>query len=40
MTDENLYMTIDEQRDAFLAAGFTRVTEVARIRAMVLHRAA
>lgn len=39
MTDRALYMTIDEQREAFLAAGFTDVTEVARIRGMVLHRA-
>jgi ubiquinone/menaquinone biosynthesis C-methylase UbiE len=40
MTDRALYMTIDEQREAFLAAGFTEVTEVARIRGMILHRAA
>lgn len=40
MQKEGLYMTVDEQRQALLAAGFTQVSELLRLRGMVLHRAA
>lgn len=37
---DGLYMTVDEQRQALLAAGFMQVNELLRLRGMVLHRAA
>jgi cyclopropane fatty-acyl-phospholipid synthase-like methyltransferase len=39
MKNDGLYMTVDEQRQAFLAAGFTRVDELLRLNGMVLHAA-
>lgn len=40
MDNEELYMTVDEQRESLLLAGFTQVTEIKCKRGMVLHRAA
>jgi SAM-dependent methyltransferase len=39
MSNDRLYMTIEEQRDALQAAGFTRVEEVLRKGGLVLHHA-
>ena len=39
MTNEHLYMQIDEQRQALTDAGFGEVTEVLRKGGLVLHRA-
>lgn len=39
MANERLYMTVDEQREALLAAGFAEVVEVLRKEGLVLHRA-
>ena len=39
MTNDQLYMTVAEQRAALEAAGFA-VTEMLRMRGLVLHRAA
>jgi SAM-dependent methyltransferase len=40
MKKEGLYMTVEEQRQTLLAAGFTRVEELLRHGGMVLHSAA
>ena len=40
MTDDQLYMTVEEQRLALEAAGFPFVRELLRKRGLVLHRAA
>jgi SAM-dependent methyltransferase len=40
MKKEGLYMTVEEQRQTLLAAGFTRVEELLRQGGMVLHSAA
>lgn len=39
MKKEGLYMTVEEQRQALLSAGFTTLTELLRQNGMVLHRA-
>jgi SAM-dependent methyltransferase len=40
MKKEDLYMTVEEQRQTLVAAGFTRVEELLRHGGMVLHSAA
>jgi hypothetical protein len=40
MKEDALYMTIDEQRQALLAAGFEEVSELLCLGSMVLHGAA
>lgn len=40
MKKEGLYMTVEEQRQTLLTAGFTRVEELLRHGGMVLHSAA
>lgn len=40
MKKEGLYMTVDEQRQALIAAGFRQVDELLRLGGMVLHSAA
>lgn len=39
MSNGNLYMTVEEQREALLAAGFTQVEQVLLKGGLVLHRA-
>jgi hypothetical protein len=39
MDNGDLYMTVDEQREALLSAGFGCVREVLRKQGMVLHHA-
>ena len=39
MQNTELYMSVEEQKQAFLAAGFTRVDEVLIKGGLVLHRA-
>ena len=39
MSDSELYMTIEEQRQALLAGGFKQVSEILRKGGMVLHHA-
>lgn len=39
MSNDRLYMTVDEQRLALLDAGFTDVTQVLLKSGLVLHRA-
>jgi SAM-dependent methyltransferase len=39
MSNAQLYMTVDEQREALLAAGFTRVEQVLLKGGLVLHQA-
>lgn len=39
MSDDRLYMRIDEQRDALRAAGFAEVDELLQLNGLVLHRA-
>lgn len=39
MTNDALYMTVEEQRKALLAAGFEDVCELLRLNGMVLHSA-
>lgn len=39
MSNAQLYMTVEEQRDALLAAGFTQVEQVLLKGGLVLHRA-
>jgi hypothetical protein len=39
LADEQLYMTIDEQRAALLAAGFASVVKVEQAGSLALHRA-
>ncbi len=40
MRNDRLYMSVDEQRQALLAAGFPHVAEIKRKGGLVLHRAA
>lgn len=40
MANNQLYMTVTEQKEALLSAGFTRVDEVVQLKGMVLFRAA
>jgi hypothetical protein len=37
--NDQLYMTVAEQRNALLAAGFSDVQKVAAVGSMVMHRA-
>lgn len=39
MSNDRLYMSVDEQRDALLAAGFTHIEQVLLKGGLVLHRA-
>lgn len=39
MTNDRLYMTVDEQREALRSAGFTQVDELLRKGGLVLHHA-
>ena len=39
MTNDALYMTVDEQRDCLAAAGYDRVVKLLDMRGLVLHRA-
>ncbi len=39
MQNDQLYMSVDEQREALAEAGFTRIEELLRKGGMVLHRA-
>ena len=39
MSNSDLYMTVDEQRQALLAGGFSHVSEILRKGGMVLHHA-
>lgn len=39
MSNEALYMSVEEQRDTLAGAGFDRVDELLRLKGMVLHRA-
>ena len=39
MTNTSLYMNIDEQRAALLAAGFVSVVRLLEMKGLVLHRA-
>lgn len=39
MANDQLYMTVDEQREALLAAGFTKVVPLLQLKGLILHEA-